>query len=110
MIEIIIAAVLITFGLLSIYFSIDQNISDPKLMLILVIGIIAVLAGSWILIETLTLGLILQKIGALIMIAFGLFLVIGFPDISDYQRGEVATAGIFIGLIVLILGIYFLLF
>ena len=85
MIDIIVSAILITFGLLSIYFSIENGISDPRLMLILVVGIVAVLAGSWILISTISIGVILQKIGALFMVGLGVFLVIGFPGVSEYQ-------------------------
>ena len=110
MIEIIIAAVLITFGLLSIYFSIESGVSDPRLMLILVVGIFATLTGSWIMINTLTLALILQKIGALFLVALGLFLVIGFPGATEYQKVAVGKAGVLIGLIILIVGGYFLLF
>lgn len=110
MLEIIIAAILITFGLLSLYFSIENGIGDPKLMLILVVGIVAVLAGSWIIISTVTLGILLQKLGALLMIALGLFLVIGFPGVSEYQSPKVGKAGAFIGLIILVIGAYFLLF
>ena len=110
MIDIIVSAILITFGLLSIYFSIENGISDPRLMLILVVGIVAVLAGSWILISTISIGVILQKIGALFMVGLGLFLVIGFPGVSEYQSPKIGKAGAFIGLIILIIGAYFLLF
>ena len=108
--EIILAAILMAFGILSIYLSIEEGISDVKLMMILFIGIACVVAGLWILIETLTIGLILKKLLGLGLAGFGLFLIIGFPDIREYQRFEMARSAIFIGLIVFILGIYFLLF
>ena len=108
--EIILAAILMAFGILSIYLSIEEGISDPKLMLILFIGIACVVAGLWIIIEKLTITLILRKLLGLGLTGFGIFLILGFPDVKDYQRFEMARSAIFIGLIVFILGIYFLLF
>jgi uncharacterized membrane protein HdeD (DUF308 family) len=107
--EIILAAVLLAFGILTIYFTIESRARDPKLMLILVLGAICIIAGSWILISSLTLGLILKKLAGLGLIGFGLFMVIGFPDVTDYQRAGVGKAGVFLGLVVLIIGFYLLL-
>jgi hypothetical protein len=108
--DIIISAALIAFGVLSIVLSIEQGIKDNQLMAILLIGIGCVIAGSWILIDTLTLAVVLRKIFGIIMSGLGLFLLIGFPDILEYQRADLSRAGIFIGLFVLVIGIYFLLF
>ena len=108
--EIILAAILIAFGVLSIYLSVEEGVNDIKLMIILFIGIGSVIAGLWVLIETLTIGLILRKLLGLALAGFGVFLIIGFPDVRDYQRFEMAKSAIFIGLIVFVLGIYFLLF
>lgn len=107
--EIILAAVLLAFGILTIYFAIESEAKDPKLMLILVLGVICIVAGSWILIKNLTLGWIFGKLAGLGLIGFGLFMVIGFPDIRTYQRAGMGKAGVFLGLIALIIGIYLLL-
>ena len=107
--DIIAAAILVAFGLLSIYLSIEKGVADPKLMFILLIGVACVTAGAWIIIETLTFELILRRLFGIILSAFGLFMLIGFPDVSDYQRLEMSRAAILIGLIVLIIGLYFLL-
>ena len=108
--EIIVAAILIAFRLLSIYFSIEENVGDNKLMLILVIGILSVVAGLWIIVVKITLAVILKKIAGLVLTGFGLFMVISFPDITDYQYQTFSFSGIFIGLIVLVIGVYLLLF
>lgn len=108
--EIIVAAVLIAFGLLSIYFSIEENVGDNKLMLILVIGILSVVAGLWLIVVKITLAVILKKIAGLVLTGFGLFMVISFPDITDYQLQTFSFSGVFIGLIVLVIGVYLLLF
>ena len=109
MIEII-SAVLIAFGILTIYLSIEGGVKDTKLMFILVLGLACIVGGSWLLIKQLTLGLILKKIAGLALAGFGLFLVIGFPGVKDYQSFGMSRAGILIGLIVLIIGIWLLLF
>ena len=108
--EIIAAAVLIAFGLLSIYFSVSEGASDEKMLAILAIGTAALLLGLWILITKLTLMLLLRKLGGLLLVIVGGFLVFGFPDIGDYQRPGMSKAGIFIGLIILITGLYYLFF
>ncbi len=108
--EIIAAAVLIAFGLLSIYFSVNEGASDEKMLAILAIGAAALLLGLWILITKLTLALLLRKLGGLLLTLVGGFLVFGFPEIGDYQRFGMSKAGIFIGIIVLIIGLYYLFF
>lgn len=108
--EIIVAAILIAFGLLTIYFSIEENVGDNKLLLILVIGILSVVAGLWIIVTKITLAVILKKIAGLVLTGFGLFMVISFPDITDYQIQTFSFSGVLIGLIVLVIGVYLLLF
>ena len=108
--EIIVAAVLIAFGMLSIYFSIEENVGDNKLLLILVIGILSVVAGLWLIVVKITLAVILKKIAGLVLTGFGLFMVISFPDITDYQLQTFSFSGVFIGIIVLVIGVYLLLF
>lgn len=108
--EIIGAAILIAFGILSIYFSISESGSDEQLLIILAIGTASLLFGLWILVTKLTLALLLRKIAGLFFTLVGAFLVFGFPDIKDYQRFELSKAGIFIGIIIFILGIYLLFF
>lgn len=108
--DIIFAAGLIAFGILTIYFAINESIGDNRLMLILLIGVGCILAGTWLLIDTLTIDLLLRKLFGIIMSGLGLFLLLGFPDILEYQREGMSRAGIFIGLFVLVIGVYFLLF
>jgi hypothetical protein len=110
MLDIIGAAVLLAFGMLVVYFSLEEGISDEKLMLILIAGVICIVAGLWILITKITLAVILKKLGGLILTGVGLFLIVGFPDISEYQSSGMSTTGIFIGLILFFIGIWFLFF
>jgi hypothetical protein len=106
--EIILAAVLIAFGLLAIYFSIESGTRDPRLMLILFLGVACIVAGAWLVIANITLGLILKRLVGLALTGIGVFIVIRFPDVRDYQNFNMSRAGLFIGLIILILGLYLL--
>ncbi len=104
------AAVLIALGIVAIYFSVEGGIKDRELTVILFLGILAVAGGLWIIIAKLTLMLILKKLAGLILAGIGLFLVIGFPDLMYYQSFSIGRSAILIGLVMLIFGLYLLLF
>ncbi|MBI4019352.1 MAG: hypothetical protein HY364_03795 [Candidatus Aenigmarchaeota archaeon] len=111
-VEYVIGAVLIAFGILSIYFSIEQRgsvLKDTHLMIVLIVGVLSIFGGGWIYVSKLTLGFVLKKLFALFLAGIGVFLVIGFPDILDYQKEGMSKAGIFIGIVLSILGIWLLL-
>ncbi len=108
--EIIAAAVLIAFGILTIYFTISSDVKDLRLMLIMVIGAVSVILGIWIIISTLTLGVVLKKLAGLVISLFGVFLVIGFPDVAEYQQAGFSKTGIFIGIVLTVIGAYLLFF
>jgi hypothetical protein len=110
MLEIIGAAVLVAFGILAIYFSLEGGTNDKNLTIILLIGIAALVAGGWIILTKITLFIILKKLAGLIMAGIGVFLIIGFPDIKDYQPEGMTVTGMFIGLILIIIGCWFLFF
>ncbi|MBI3190362.1 hypothetical protein HYZ41_01515 [archaeon] len=108
--DIIGGAVLLAFGILSVYYTIDGDLKDEKFLIILLIGIAAIVGGGWILITRITLATLLTKIAGLILIVIGIFMAFEFPDVSDYQDADMSKTGIFIGLIFLIVGIYLLIF
>ena len=109
--DIIVAAVLLAFGILVIWFSFESDLNDKNLILVLLVAVAAIIAGGWIIITKLTLALVLTKLAGLVLAGIGLFLIIGFPDVNpDYQRVGMSKAGIFIGLILLIIGAYLLFF
>jgi|SRR3990167_1905807 len=110
MLDIIGAAVLVAFGALAVYFSLDGAGSDRNLFAATVAGLLAVIAGGWIILTRLTLALILTKIAGLILLGIGLFMIFGFPDSTDYQKEPMTVAGIFIGLILVIIGGWLLFF
>ena len=109
--EIVLAAVLIAFGVISILFSINDDVGDKKLVGIMLIGIAAIVGGGWIILTHVTLWILLAKLAGLILAGLGLFLIIGFPDVEpDYQLRGMSNAGVFIGVILLIVGAYLLFF
>lgn len=110
MLEIIGAAILLAFGILVTYMSLEEGIDDQQLLVVLIIGIICIGVGLWILITKITLMLILKKLGGLILAGSGLFLMIGFPDITEYQSESMGKTGVFIGLVLFFLGLWFLFF
>ncbi|MBI2579845.1 MAG: hypothetical protein HYW27_03010 [Candidatus Aenigmarchaeota archaeon] len=110
MLEVIGGAILIAFGFFAIFMSAEEEFTDPKTLLVLLAGVLAIIGGIWLIISTLTLGVVLRKLAGLLLGGIGLFLVFGFPDISDYQQSGMSFTGIFIGFILMIVGVYFILF
>lgn len=108
--DILLAGVLIAFGIMTVYFTIEQRISDQKLMAIFVLGLLCVGAGLYVLIKTVTLVVILRKLAGVAVAAVGLFFVVGFPDVRQYQRQDMSRTGAFIGIVMLVIGIWLLFF
>ncbi len=110
MIEIIAAAILIAFGLLAIHFTVNSSVGSGHVIFVLVVGIIAIAVGLWIIISVITLAVLLRKIMGLALTAIGLFLILGFPDITDYQPENMAKTAVFAGIILAIIGLWMLFF
>lgn len=109
--EIILAAVLVAFGVISILFSLNEDVGDKQLIAVLLIGIAAIVGGAWIILTHITLWILLAKLAGLILAGLGMFLIIGFPDVEpDYQLRGMSNFGVFIGVILLIVGAYLLFF
>ena len=110
MLEILFGGFLIALGFCVIYFSTDAKMSDSKLSMYMLLGIAAIIGGAWIILTRITLTVLLIKAAGLILALVGFFMVFKFPDVSDYQSGNMARTGVFLGIIVFILGIYLLFF
>ncbi len=108
--DIIAAAVLMAFGILAIYFSIDSDIHDSRFLLILLLGLAAFIGGGWILVAKITVAVLLTKIAGVILLLLGLFLVVEFPDITQYQVQGFSKTGVFFGIVFFIVGIWLLIF
>src|SRR3989338_4878025 len=90
--EIILAAVLIAFGIISILFSVNEDIGDQKLIVVLLVGIAAIVGGGWIILTHVTLWILLAKLAGLILAGIGLLLIIGVPGVEPvYQLPGVAN-------------------
>jgi len=110
LLEVIGAAFMIAFGFLAIYFSAEEGFEDAQMLGVLIIGIILLVAGGWIIVTRISLAVLLAKIAGIIFAFFGFFLIWGFPDVADYQPHSMSKAGIFIGVVLFIIGVYLLLF
>ena len=108
--DVLAGAVLLAFGFFVIYFAFESKNDDRSFFAILLLGIALVVIGGWIILITITLEMLLIKIAGIVLALIGLFLLTGFPDIGDYQREGMSKAGIFIGLILLIFGVYLFIF
>ncbi|MBS3056608.1 MAG: hypothetical protein J4473_04195 [Candidatus Aenigmarchaeota archaeon] len=108
LLEFIIAAVLIAMGVMILINTINRS-SDFQAFIASIFGGIFILAGIFV---AAILGgfafILFVKIIAFLFILFGLFLVIAFPDINRYQPNAFSSTGIFLGLILLTLGIFLL--
>lgn len=107
---VIVGAVLLAFGLLSIYFSVEGSKNDSQMFVILLIGLLAIVAGGWLILTSIPLGMLLIKLAGLVLALAGLFLMISFPGVMEYQPFGMSKTGIFFGLILLIIGVYLLIF
>ena len=104
------ASILVAFGLLVMYWSVEEKFDDKRIIMIFLIGLAAVIAGGWIIFSRITLAVLLTKIAGIVLALVGFFLVTGFPDVTDYQPDGMSKAGILIGLAMLIFGIYLIFF
>jgi len=104
--DIIAGAVLLAFGLLVIYFSTESSSSDNVYFISLLVGIACVIAGGWIILTHVTLALLLKRVAGIVLAAVGVFLITGFPDVADYQPKGMSKAGVLLGLVLIIIGLY----
>ncbi len=108
--ELIAASVLLAFGIVAIYFSFEEAKNDKTMSVVLIVGVLAIIAGGWLFISQLSIAVVLRKIAGLVLAVIGGFLVFGYPGSSDYQKSGFAVTGIFIGMVVLIFGLFLLFF
>ena len=104
--DIIIASILIAFGILIILFSIELGFDDQKSIAILILGIFSIFIGAYIFFLKVDLIFVLRKIGGTLTTLFGLFMIIGFPDALSHQKIGFSKLGVLIGLVSTIVGIW----
>jgi len=110
MIAILVAAILIALGILAVFLSAESGKKDERLLVVMLVGGISIVAGIWLIISTIGIFTIIKKIAGLLLLVFGGFMVLKFPDIDVYQPSGYAMTGIFIGIVCAIIGIYLLIF
>lgn len=108
--DILLASVGIAFGFLIIYIAIEEKSADKEFMIAGLVGAALVIAGGWYILSTISLWLVLKKLGGFIIAVVGFFLMFGFQDVRDYQPEAFSMTALLIGIILLIFGLYLLFF
>jgi len=107
----IIASLLLAFGIFVLWNLFEAKKSDKDAFILLLISLALIITGGWLLyIATPPFGFLTRKIIGIILTLIGGFLVFVFPGYSLYQLKSYTNAGILIGLFILIIGVYLLVF
>jgi len=106
----IVGSVLIAVGIFAIYLLGKSKKNDRDAFILIVLGLVFMGAGGWLLISHIAPMVLLKKFFGIIFVLMGGFLTLKFPAISKYQPGEFTSLGILIGLVLLILGVYMIMF
>lgn len=101
-------AVLIALGILVLYSIVSAKMDDKHFMAAAGSALVLLLFGLAFL--DVSAAVFWNKVKAVLVLLAGLFMLVKFPDILGYQRKEFGNTGVFIGLALVVLGIYWLLF
>jgi len=77
---------------------------------LLVFAIAAIILSALLVLDFFGFWLVMKKLGGLLLLAFGFFMLVKFPAPPDYQPEGFFWLGVAIGLFCTFLGIYWLLF
>lgn len=108
--SLLLSAILIGVGLFIAFLIEKLKESDKRMYLALFASIILIVAGGWMLYNSVSAELLRRRFWGLLITLFGAYMIFGFPSTSEYQTKEFGYAGILIGLVSLIGGVYLLLF
>jgi|GEM_PF-1694058 len=108
--SLLLSAILIGVGLFIAFLIEKLKESDKKMYLALFASIILIVAGGWMLYNSVSAELLRRRFWGVVITLFGAYMIFGFPSTSEYQTTEFGYTGILIGLVSLIGGIYLLLF
>lgn len=108
--SLLLSAILIGVGLFIAFLIEKLKESDKRMYLALFASIILIVAGGWMLYNSVSAELLRRRFWGILITLFGAYMVFGFPSTSEYQTEGFGYTGILIGLVSLIGGIYLLLF
>lgn len=106
---IIIAAILIAFGFFFVY-HLDRDIGEKYANMVLIGGLVLIGLGGFILVKVLTWPVLKIKLIGLVVMLAGYWLVTKFPDVTDYQQEGLGWTAVIMGVVLMIIGGYVLLF
>lgn len=107
---ILLAAILLAFGIFILYKLFEEGKSDKATALLIILSLIFLITGGWLIFKNITIETIMRKLGGIVCVILGIFLVFKFPGHADYGIQEFIHASIIIGLILLIFGVWLTLF
>ncbi len=102
-------SVLVALGLLAIFLAFSSKKGDAHTIAVLVVSLFFIVAGGWLIIGSIGFYVLAKKAIGLLIVAVGAFTVFKFPS-SFYQEEYFKAIAVFIGLILLIFGLYLALF
>ena len=106
----LVASIMIAFGLFILYKLFEVKKFDKETFAFIIVSLLLIVGGGWLLLSSITLQVILRKIGGILCILVGGFLVFKFPGHADYGIEGFMNVSVLIGLIFLILGVWLVLF
>ncbi len=109
MLLMIVAAILIAFGIFLLYF-LDRELEENKMYMVLFLGLALVALGIFTIFYAIPVELIKMKVLGLAMSVAGFWLAFKFPGATEVQGEGFGLTGIILGLIILVIGLYLFIF
>lgn len=106
----LIGAILLGLGLFLLVKTIEMGEGDKATFKFFFVSLGLILTGGWLLLTNITLAVLLRKLGGLSAILIGFFFAFKFPGHADYGVGEYVNLSMLIGFILLVVGVWLLLF
>lgn len=104
----VIGAVLIGIGLLALILAFNSKKGDMQLLIMITVSILLIIIGGWMMLSSIDIMLLIQRIIGILLAFSGLFLLIKFP--TQTQHDFYLHLPLLLGVIFLIIGVYLTLF
>ncbi len=102
---------LIVLGLWVIYFYVStEEVDNSKAFMLMSFASFLMVAGVFLISTDISIQTISRKIYGFMIMLLGAYLGVGFPDMSDYHPKQFDMLPMFIGFILMAIGVYLLVF
>lgn len=103
-------AVLVGLGLFLLIKTIEMGKGDKETIIYFFISLGLIIGGCYGLISVISIDVLMKKIGGILSTLIGFFLLFKFPGREGYGVEEFVNLGMLIGLVLLVIGIWLILF